>query len=277
MALKKLKPITSASRFRSINAYDLLTTDKPEKSLLAPMKKTGGRNNDGHITVRFRGGGAKRRYRVIDFKRNKHGVKGRVASIEYDPNRTPFICLVKYADGEKRYILHCKGLRVGDIIEAGPGSDINNGNALPLSEIPMGTIVHNVELKPGKGGQVARSAGAGIQVVAKEGRYVHCKMPSGEVRLVPRECMGTIGEIGNQEHMGINYGKAGARRWLGRRPHVRGVAMNPVDHPMGGGEGRTSGGRHPCTPWGKATKGNNTRRRNKASNRLIVRRRTKRK
>ncbi len=277
MALKKLKPITSASRFRSINAYDLLTTDKPEKSLLAPMSSKGGRNNNGHITVRFRGGGVKRRYRIIDFKRNKLGVKGRVATIEYDPNRTSFICLINYLDGEKRYILHCKGLRVGDMIEAGPGSEINPGNALPLSKIPLGTVVHNVELKPGKGGQVARSAGASLQVVAKEGRYVHCRMPSGEVRLIPCQCMATVGEIGNKEHMGINYGKAGARRWLGRRPHVRGVAMNPVDHPMGGGEGRTSGGRHPCTPWGKPTKGYKTRRRKKASDRLIVRRRQKRK
>jgi large subunit ribosomal protein L2 len=277
MALKKLKPVTSASRFRSVNAYDLLTTDKPEKSLLAPLKSKGGRNSDGHITVRFRGGGVKRRYRVIDFKRNKIGIKGRVATIEYDPNRSSFISLIKYLDGEKRYILHCKGLQVGMMIEAGPDSDISVGNALPLSNIPLGTVVHNVELKPGKGGQIARSAGASMQVVAKEGRYVHCRMPSGEVRLIARECMATIGEIGNQEYMGINLGKAGVKRWRGRRPHVRGVAMNPVDHPMGGGEGRSSGGRHPCTPWGKKTKGNNTRRRNKSSNRLIVRRRTKRK
>ncbi len=273
MALRKLKPFTDASRFRTINAYDLITRSEPEKSLLAPLAGKGGRNHHGHITMRYRGGEHKRRYRIIDFKRKKLGIKGKVVSIEYDPNRSAFICLVNYIDGEKRYILHCQGLTVGDMIESGPGSEIRPGNALPLSEIPLGTMVHNVELKPGKGGQLARSAGAGIHVAAKEGRFVHCKLPSGEVRLIPRECMATIGVIGNQERMGISLGKAGAKRWLGRRPHVRGVAKNPVDHPMGGGEGRSSGGRHPCTPWGKPTKGYKTRRKHKLSDKYIIRRR----
>lgn len=273
MALRKLKPFTAASRFRTINAYDLITRSEPEKSLLAPLAGKGGRNHHGHITMRYRGGEHKRRYRIIDFKRKKLGIKGKVVSIEYDPNRSAFICLVNYIDGEKRYVLHCQGLTVGDMIESGPGSEIRPGNALPLSEIPLGTMVHNVELKPGKGGQLARSAGAGIQVAAREGRFVHCKLPSGEVRLIPRECMATIGVIGNQERMGISLGKAGAKRWLGRRPHVRGVAKNPVDHPMGGGEGRSSGGRHPCTPWGKPTKGYKTRRKHKLSDKYIIRRR----
>jgi len=272
MALKKLKPVTPGTRFRTINAYDLLTKTKPERSLLAPLHSKGGRNHHGHITMRYRGGGHKRRYRIIDFKRNKFGVPGRIASIEYDPNRSAFICLVNYLDGEKRYILHCQGLEVGDMIESGPGSDIRTGNALPLSEIPLGTMVHNVELKPGKGGQLARSAGTAVQVVAKEGRFVHCKMPSGEVRLIHRECMATIGVIGNQEHEGISLGKAGVKRRLGIRPHVRGVAKNPVDHPMGGGEGKASGGRHPCTPWGKPTKGYKTRKKNKPSDKYIVKR-----
>jgi len=273
MALKKLKPVTSGTRFRMINAYDLITRKEPERSLLEPLHEKGGRNHHGHTTMRYRGGGHKRRYRIIDFKRDKAGIKGKVASIEYDPNRSAFISLIKYLDGEKRYILYCQGLKVGDMIESGPGSDIRPGNALPLSEIPLGTMVHNVELKPGKGGQIARGAGTGMQIVAKEGRYIHCKMPSGEVRLVPRNCNATVGVIGNQEHVGIKRGKAGANRWLGRRPHVRGVAKNPVDHPMGGGEGKASGGRHPCTPWGKPTKGFKTRRKRKLSDKYIVRKR----
>ncbi|HUU27034.1 MAG TPA: 50S ribosomal protein L2 [archaeon] len=273
MALKKLKPVTDGTRFRTVNAYDLITKNKPERSLVVSLTEKGGRNHHGHITMRYRGGGHKRRYRIIDFKRDKFGVKGKIASIEYDPNRSAFICLVHYLDGEKRYILHCQGLKVGDMIESGPGSEIKPGNALPLSEIPLGTMVHNVEIMPGKGGQIARSAGAGIQVAAKEGRYVHCKMPSGEVRLILHQCMATVGVIGNQEHEGISYGKAGVKRWLGCRPHVRGVAKNPVDHPMGGGEGKSSGGRHPCTPWGKPTKGYKTRKKRKSSDRLIVKRR----
>ena len=275
MALKKLKPVTSSTRFRSVNAFDLVTKTKPEKSLVTAKPSKGGRNHHGHVTMRYRGGGHKQRYRIVDFKRDKHGVPGRIASVEYDPNRSSFICLAVYADGEKRYILHCQGLGVGSKIEAGPGSDIQPGNALPLSEIPLGTMVHNVELKPGKGGQVARSAGTNLQVVAKEGPYVHCRMPSGEVRLIPRRCMATVGVIGNAEHMGISFGKAGVKRWMGRKPHVRGVAKNPVDHPMGGGEGKSSGGRHPCTPWGKPTKGFKTRRKNLGSDKLIVRRRSK--
>ena len=273
MALKKLKPVTSGTRFRLINAFDLITRKEPERSLVEPLHEKGGRNHHGHITMRYRGGGHKRRYRIIDFKRDKTGIKGKVASIEYDPNRSAFISLVNYLDGEKRYILYCQGLRVGDEIVSGPGSDIRPGNALPLSGIPLGTMVHNVELKPGKGGQIARSAGTALQIVAKEGRYIHCKMPSGEVRLIPRECYATVGEIGNQEHEGIKRGKAGANRWLGRRPHVRGVAKNPVDHPMGGGEGKASGGRHPCTPWGKPTKGFKTRRKKKLSDKYIIRKR----
>ena len=270
MAIKKFKPITSGSRFRQSNAYDLITTDKPERSLVEPMKEMGGRNNHGHITVRFRGGGHKKRYRLIDFKRNKLGIPGKVATIEYDPNRSAFISLINYVDGEKRYILYPQGLQVGDVIMAGPGSDIRTGNALALSDIPLGTMVHNVEMKPGKGGQLARCAGTGIQIAAKEGQYVHCKMPSSEVRLIDRRCMATIGVIGNSENEGINKGKAGVNRWRGKRPHVRGVAMNPVDHPMGGGEGKTSGGRHPCTPWGKPTKGYKTRKKRKASDKYIV-------
>lgn len=273
MGLKKLKPVTPGTRFRIINAREIITTTEPERSLLLPLAEKGGRNHHGHVTMRYRGGGHKRRYRIIDYKREKFGIKGKIATIEYDPNRSAFICLVNYLDGEKRYILHCQGLQVGDSIESGPGSEIKTGNALPLSEIPLGIMVHNVEMIAGKGGQIARSAGTAIQVAAKEGKYVHCKMPSGEVRLIPRECMATIGVIGNQEHMGISYGKAGAKRWLGIRPHVRGVAKNPVDHPLGGGEGKSSGGRHPCTPWGVPTKGYKTRKKRKNSDKLIVKRR----
>src|SRR4051812_9048122 len=242
MPNKKFKPVTPCTRFRSVNSFEEITRTTPEKSLLEPVKKTGGRNHHGHITSRRRGGGAKRQYRVIDFKRNKLNVVGTVAHIEYDPNRTANLALIHYTDGEKRYILHPRDLKQGDTVVSGPGSDIRLGNALPLGEIPLGTVVHNIELKLGKGGQIVRSAGGGAQVVAKEGEYVTLRLPSTEVRMVRRECMATIGQIGNVDHELLSLGKAGANRWRGRRPKVRGVAMNPVDHPLGGGEGKTSGG-----------------------------------
>ena len=270
MAIKKFRPVTPGSRFRSI-VKDTVTTRKgPEKSLTEPLHSKGGRNHHGRITVRRRGGGHKRRYRLIDFKRNKIGVAGRVAEIEYDPNRSANIALVHYVDGEKRYILHVRGLAVGDEVVAGADADIKPGNALPIGRIPLGTIVHNVELKPGKGGQMARSAGAGVQIMAKEGDYVTLRLPSTEVRRVRRECVATIGQVGNTDHELKSLGKAGASRWRGRRPKVRGVAMNPVDHPLGGGEGKASGGRPPVTPWGKP-EGKKTRNPKKDSNRLIVR------
>lgn len=270
MAIKKFRPVTPGSRFRSI-VKDTVTTRKgPEKSLTEPLNSKGGRNHHGRITVRRRGGGHKRRYRRIDFKRNKIGVAGRVAEIEYDPNRSANIALIHYADGEKRYILHVRGLSVGDEVVAGPDADIKPGNAIPINRIPLGTIVHNVELKPGKGGQMARSAGAGVQIMAKEGDYVTLRLPSTEVRRVRMECMATVGQIGNTDHELKSLGKAGASRWRGRRPKVRGVAMNPVDHPLGGGEGKASGGRPPVTPWGKP-EGKKTRNPRKESNRLIVR------
>ena len=270
MAIKKFRPVTPGSRFRSI-VKDTVTTRKgPEKSLTEPLHSSGGRNHHGRITVRRRGGGHKRRYRRIDFKRNKLGVAGRVAEIEYDPNRSANIALIHYADGEKRYILHVRDLAVGDEVVAGADADIKPGNALPISRIPLGTIVHNVELKPGKGGQMARSAGAGVQIMAKEGNYVTLRLPSTEVRRVRLECMATVGQVGNTDHELKSLGKAGASRWRGRRPKVRGVAMNPVDHPLGGGEGKASGGRPPVTPWGKP-EGKKTRNPRKASNRLIVR------
>jgi large subunit ribosomal protein L2 len=271
MPVKQFKPMSAGTRFRATNDFSEVTRKGPEKSLTEPLSSSGGRNHHGHITMRRRGGGHKRQYRIIDFRRDKHGVKGKIAEIEYDPNRSANIALVFYADGEKRYILHPRGLQVGDSIEAGPGSDIRTGNALPLAEIPLGTTVHNVELRAGKGGQMARSAGAGVQVVAKEGDHVTLRLPSTEVRLVRRECMATIGQIGNVDHSKQSIGKAGANRWRGKRPKVRGVAMNPVDHPLGGGEGKSSGGRHPVSPWGKPE--GRTRDKNKASQRLIVRRR----
>ena len=270
MGIRKFRPITPGTRKRSVSDFKEITRSTPEKSLLAPLKKTGGRNNHGHLSMRHRGGGHKRRYRRIDFKREKFGVPARVSEIEYDPNRTARIALLQYADGEKRYIIHARGIRVGDTVVSGPGSDIRNGNALPLVEIPLGTTVHCVELKPGKGGQLCRSAGTGAQVVAKEGAYVALKLRSSEVRMVRAECMGTIGEVGNSEHELIRVGKAGKTRWLGRRPKVRGVAMNPVDHPLGGGEGRAAGGRPAVTPWGKA-EGKKTRHKKKASTKYIVR------
>lgn len=270
MPIKKFKPVTAGTRFRAISAFEEITRKGPERSLTKPLKKTGGRNHHGRITSRRRGGGAKKLYRVIDFKRDKHGVPGRVAEIEYDPNRTANIALIHYKDGEKRYILHPRGLKQGDMIVSGPGSDIKVGNSLPLAEIPLGTVVHNIELKPRKGAQIVRSAGGGAQVVAKEGNYVSLRLPSTEIRMVHRDCYATIGQVGNADHELRKVGKAGATRWLGRRPSVRGVAMNPIDHPLGGGEGRTSGGRHPMTPWGKP-EGVKTRRRNKKSNKYIVR------
>jgi len=270
MPTKKFKPVTPGTRFRSVTVFDEITRDTPEKSLLAPIKKSGGRNHHGHITSRRRGGGAKRQYRIIDFKRDKHGVVGTVAHIEYDPNRTANIALIQYADGEKRYIIHPRGLSQGDSVVSGPGSDIRTGNNLPLGEVPLGTVVHNVELKLGKGGQIVRSAGNGAQVVAKEGDYVTLRMPSTEVRMVRRECFATIGQVGNIDHELQVYGKAGVMRWRGRRPKVRGVAMNPVDHPLGGGEGKTSGGRPPVSPWGKR-EGVKTRGTKKQTNKYIVR------
>ncbi len=270
MALKKFKPVTPGSRFRSTTAKDAVTRKGPEKSLTEPLTKTGGRNHHGRITMRRRGGGNKRRYRKVDFKRDKFGVRGRIAEIEYDPNRSAFIALIHYEDGEKRYILHVRGTGVGDVVSSGPEADIRPGNALPLTRIPLGTVVHNVEMKPGKGGQLARSAGAGVQVVAKEGDYVTLRLPSTEVRRIHKRCLATVGQVGNVDHNLQSLGKAGASRWRGRRPKVRGVAMNPVDHPLGGGEGKASGGRPPVTPWGKP-EGTKTRKRKKDSNKFIVR------
>jgi large subunit ribosomal protein L2 len=270
MPNKKFKPVTPGTRFRSVNSFEEITRSTPEKSLLEPVKKSGGRNHHGRITSRRRGGGAKRQYRVVDFKRNKLNVIGTVAHIEYDPNRTANLALIHYADGEKRYILHPRDLKQGDHVVSGPGSDIRIGNALPLAEVPLGTVVHNIELKLGKGGQIVRSAGGGAQVVAKEGDFVTLRLPSTEVRMVRRECMATIGQIGNVDHELLSLGKAGANRWRGRRPKVRGVAMNPVDHPLGGGEGKTSGGRPPVSPWGQP-EGVKTRKNKKQSNQYIVR------
>ncbi len=267
MGIRQFKPVTASSRSRSISDGAEITRSTPEKSLTESLSKSGGRDNHGHISMRRRGGGHKRKYRIIDFKRNKFGVAAVVREIEYDPNRSARIALVEYADGEKRYILHPKGLAVGDSVTSGPGSDIRTGNALPLSEVPLGTAVHNVELKPGKGGQLARSAGVSLQVVAKEGEYVTLRMASTEMRLIHGRCLATIGEVGNAEHELKSLGKAGASRWLGRRPKVRGEVMNPVDHPHGG---RTRGGRNVVSPWGKK-EGVKTRNKKKPSQRLIVR------
>jgi large subunit ribosomal protein L2 len=270
MGIRQFKPMTAATRFRSVSDFAEVTKTTPEKSLVEPLRRTGGRNNMGHITTRHQGGGHKRQYRRIDFRREKFTVPGMVSAIEYDPNRTSRIALIVYADGEKRYILHPKGLAVGDRIVSGPGADIRTGNALPLFEVPLGTTVHNVELKIGRGGQLCRSAGSGAQVVAKEGNYVTLRLRSTEMRMVRGECLATIGEVGNAEHELLSVGKAGKTRWLGRRPRVRGVAMNPVDHPLGGGEGKSSGGRPPVSPWGKP-EGKKTRHKKKASTKLIVR------
>ena len=273
MGIKKYQPTSPARRFQTVATFEEITRSEPERSLLRPLKSSGGRNNAGRMTVRFRGGGHKRRYRVIDFiRRDKIGVPATVASIEYDPNRSARIALLHYADGEKRYILAPLDIKVGGKVMAGEKAEIEAGNALPLKNIPLGTLIHNVELKIGKGGQMIRSGGGHGRIMAKEGKYAHVRLPSGEVRLVNQECYATIGQVSNIEHEGISVGKAGRSRWLGRRPHVRGVAMNPVDHPMGGGEGKTSGGRHPVSPWGVPAKGFKTRR-NKSTDKYIAKKR----
>ena len=278
MPIKRFRPITPTQRFKTVNTFSEVTTDTPEKSLMGPLlKKSGGRNSRGRITARRRGGGHKRRFRIIDFKRNKDGIPGRVATIEYDPNRSAFIALVVYRDGEKRYMLAPHGLAVGSEVMSGAEAPLTVDNALPLARIPVGTTVHNIELNPGQGGRMARSAGVEVQIMGRDeeqGR-VQLRLPSGEVRLVMLTCMATIGQVGNVDHGNVVLGKAGRGRWLGRRPKVRGVVMNPVDHPHGGGEGKTSGGRHPVTPWGKPTKGYKTRKRKKASNAWILRRRNR--
>lgn len=274
MAVKKVKPTSPGRRFQAYTTFEEISRSMPEKSLLKVIKRTGGRNVYGRITCRHRGGGHKRHYRVIDFKRDKIGIPAKVATIEYDPNRSARIALLHYVDGEKRYILAPLNLRVGDTVESGPNADIKPGNSLPLNNIPLGTQIHNIELRVGKGGQIVRSAGTYAQLMAKEDRYALIKLPSSEVRMVLLNCKATIGQLGNVVHENVSLGKAGRKRWLGRRPKVRGVAMNPVDHPMGGGEGRSSGGRHPCSPWGVPTKGYKTRK-NRKSNRLIVKKRTK--
>lgn len=273
MGIRKLKPNTPGTRFMSISSFEEVTKTTPEKSLTVALKKSGGRNNLGKVTSRHRGGGHKRKYRIIDFKRDKFGIPAKVFSIEYDPNRTSYIALLHYADGEKRYIIAPDGLKVGDNLMSGSGSEIKVGNTLPLKEIPLGSFIHNVEMKPGKGGQLGRSAGSSLQLMAKEGKMAQIKMPSGEVRLVSVDCLATYGVVGNTDHENLSYGKAGRSRWLGIRPHVRGVAMNPVDHPMGGGEGKTSGGGHPVSPWGQKAKGLKTRKRKNPSNKYIVKRR----
>ncbi|MBF0131856.1 MAG: 50S ribosomal protein L2 [Magnetococcales bacterium] len=273
MALRTYKPTSNGRRGLVTVDYSELSTEKPESSLTFGLHSTGGRNAQGRATVRYQGGGHKRRYRLIDFKRNKADVPAKVARIEYDPNRTAFIALLHYADGEKRYILAPQRLKVGDEVVSGDQVDVKPGNSMPLRGMPIGTIVHNVEMKPGKGGQIGRSAGNSIQLMGKEGKYAQLKLPSGEMRMVLLDCMATVGLVSNPDHGNIKIGKAGRKRWLGVRPHVRGVVMNPVDHPHGGGEGRTSGGRHPCTPWGVPTKGKKTRGKGKSSDRLIMRRR----
>lgn len=277
MGIKKFKPITPTQRYRTVSDFSEITKTSPEKSLVEGLRKHGGRNNRGRITVRRRGGGHKKLYRLIDFKRKKLDVPSKVASIEYDPNRSARIALLHYVDGDKRYILAPSGLKVGDTVVAGPGSDIKPGNALPLEKIPLGSMVHNIEMTPGRGGQMARSAGSYAQLMAKEGDTATLKLPSGETRMVRKECYATVGQVGNLDHENVVWGKAGKTRWMGRRPKVRGVAMNPVDHPLGGGEGKSSGGRHPVTPWGKPTKGYKTRKKNKLSDKMIVRRRQKKK
>ncbi len=274
MAVKKYSPITPARRFMTSLDFSDLSKVEPEKSLLEPIKKSGGRNSYGRITVRHQGGGNRQKYRVIDFKRDKDGIKAKVATIEYDPNRTANIALLNYVDGEKRYILAPVGLGVGDIVESGESSDIKPGNALPLSNIPVGSLIHNIELKPGKGGQMVRAAGNAAQLMAKEGEYAQIRLPSGEVRMVRINCKATIGQIGNIEHENVKVGKAGRKRWMGVRPTVRGVVMNPVDHPHGGGEGKSPIGRpSPVTPWGKPTLGYKTRKKKSKSDKFIVKRR----
>lgn len=276
MPVKKYKPTSPARRGMSVSTFEEITKSTPEKSLLAPLSKKAGRNNQGKITVRHQGGGHKRKYRIIDFKRNKDGVIGNVASIEYDPNRTSNIALIHYVDGEKRYIIAPKGLKVGDKIVSGPDADIKIGNTLPLENIPVGTVIHNIELKPGKGGQLVRAAGGEAQLLGKETEYVSIRLSSGEVRRILKKCRATIGSVGNEDHELVKIGKAGRTRWLGKRPEVRGVVMNPNDHPHGGGEGRAPIGRKsPMSPWGKPTLGFKTRKKKKASSQYIIRRRTK--
>lgn len=273
MAVKTFKPTTPGRRQMSVASFSEITRSKPEKSLLATKKRTGGRNNNGRITSRWIGGGHKRRYRIIDFKRDKEGIPAKVVSIEYDPNRTARIALLQYVDGEKRYILAPVGLKVGATVDTGENAEIHPGNSLKITNIPVGTIIHNIELKPGKGGQLVRSAGNSAQLLAKEGTYATVRLQSGEVRLIHRECRATIGQVGNQEHENISIGKAGRSRWMGKRPEVRGVAMNPIDHPHGGGEGKTSGGRHPVSPWGWLTKGYKTRKKKNPTSKFILKRR----
>lgn len=276
MGLKRYKPTSPGRRFQTVSDFADITKTTPEKSLLEPLPKKGGRNNNGRITTRHQGGGHKRRYRKIDFKRNKDGVPAKVAAIEYDPNRSARIALLHYVDGEKRYILAPQKLNVGDMVQSGVGADIKPGNALPLENIPTGTVVHAIEMQPGKGAALARSAGTSAQLMAKEGPNAILRMPSSEMRMVPLTCRATVGVVGNAEHEGISIGKAGRNRWKGVRPTVRGTAMNPVDHPHGGGEGKNkTAGRHPVTPWGVPTKGHRTRHKKKASNRMIIRRRKK--
>jgi large subunit ribosomal protein L2 len=274
MGIKTYRPYTETRRFQTGLTFEELTTNRPYKPLVQPKQRISGRNNQGQITIWRRGGGHKRQYRIIDFKRDKTGIPARVATVEYDPNRSAFISLLHYADGEKRYILYPSGLKVGDQVVSGPEADIVVGNALPLRNIPAGTQIHNLELHLGRGGQLVRSAGGSAQLLAKEGDYAQVRLPSGEVRRVHMDCMASIGQVGNVDHENVAIGKAGRKRWMGIRPTVRGVAMNPVDHPLGGGEGRTSGGRHPVTPWGKPTRGYKTRN-NKQTDRFIVKRREK--
>jgi large subunit ribosomal protein L2 len=274
MGIKTYRPYTETRRFQTGLNFEEITRSRPYKPLLEPKTRISGRNNHGELTIWHRGGGHKRHYRMVDFKRDKMGIPARVATIEYDPNRSAFIALLHYADGEKRYILAPSGLKVGDKVVSGPEADIVTGNALPLKSIPTGTLIHNIELRPGKGGQMVRSAGSAAQLLAKEGEYAQIRLPSGEVRKVLMDCAATIGQVGNLEHENISIGKAGRKRWMGIRPTVRGVAMNPVDHPLGGGEGKTSGGRHPVTPWGQPTRGYKTRN-NKLTDRFIVKRREK--
>ncbi len=276
MAVKRFRPTTPTLRYKTVSSFKEITKKKPEKSLVVPLKKSGGRNSQGRMTARHRGGGHKRMYRIIDFRRNKRGIPARVAAIEYDPNRSARIALLHYADGEKRYILAPDQISVGEMIMAGEDAEVRPGNALPLRKIPLGMTIHNIELRRGAGGRLVRSAGTAAQLMAREGKYAHVRLPSGEVRLVDAECYATLGQIGNLEHESLVLGKAGRARWLGRRPKTRGVAMNPVDHPMGGGEAKSSGGRHPCSPWGQPAKGGRTRGK-KASDRMIVTKRKKRK
>lgn len=274
MAIRKMKPVTPGTRWMSVSAFTEITKTRPEKSLIEPLKKSGGRNNTGRITSRHRGGGHKRFYRVIDFKRNKQGMDAKVTAIEYDPNRSSRIALLQYADGERRYIIAPDGVKVGDVLRSGPDAEIRSGNAMLLANIPAGTFVHNIELRPGKGAQIARSAGMGVQLMAKEGKFAQLRLPSGEVRSISIDCMATIGSVGNADHENISVGKAGRSRWLGIRPQSRGVVMNPVDHPHGGGEGKSpQGNPHPVSPWGWHTKGKKTRKTKKASSKFIVKRR----